>query len=964
MKKYRTLSYLLTFIVLLGINVTCSKDDSGDTPEPTPQPDPEITIPSGEEQIPVVTDEGGTVTLKFTSATNWTLLTSADWVKPEMNAGKGGNQQIILTIQPNETPDERRATVTIQSGNIKRTVTITQKQKDALTLTVREQEIDASGGSFSIEIKSNIEFEVQISDQAWIHLIKSRALTTHTLSFQVDINESEEERVGEIVISGADLKETFTIRQEGKKSDEPEKPILNVSQKSFSLKADSGSLAFDVESNLEYDVEVGAGWISQDTVLSTNKHLVFTVKANTSTQERATTIQLTGGELVCIINVKQEGQEEEHPDDKPILNVSLDEIDIEPQGSDFELNIESNIEYTIMSNAEWVKHKTSQQTGTNKQEIFTVDANTSTEPRQAIITISGGGLTRTVTVKQKGQEAKPEEPVLNVSRTDFSVRAEGETLSFDVESNVEYQITIQDSWVKQITSKAVSTDNLSFTVEANGSTEARQSTITISGGGLTQIVTIKQEGEAPVLNIADSEFEMEASGGGVELNIQANVEYTITTSADWVKHKISQQTGTDKQEIFLVDANTSTEPRQAIITISGGGLTRTVTVKQKGQVPKPEEPVLNVSKTDFSVRAEGETLSFDVESNVEYQITIQDSWVKQITSKAVSTDNLSFTVEANDSTEARQSTITISGGGLTQIVTIKQEGEAPVLNIADSEFEMEASGGGVELNIQANVEYTITTSADWVKHKISQQTGTDKQEIFLVDANTSTEPRQAIITISGGGLTRTVTVKQKGQVPKPEEPVLNVSKTDFSVRAEGETLSFDVESNVEYQITIQDSWVKQITSKAVSTDNLSFTVEANDNIEDRQSTITISGGGLTQIVTIKQEGKAPVLNVADSEFEMEASGGGIELNIQTNVEYTITTSADWVKHKTSQQTGTNKQEIFTVDANTSTEPRQATITLAGGGLTRTVTVKQKGKEVPDGPTTGGTEDFKEEQENW
>ncbi len=314
MKRYYTFFCFLIFLALLGINVSCSGEDSSDAPDPAPQPDPEITISTGGDKVPVITDAGGEVTLKFTSATNWTLTTNTDWVKTQVSTGKGGEQTVLLTVLPNETPDERQAIVTIQSGDVKRAITITQKQKDALTLTTREQEITATGGPFSIEVKSNIEFEVQISDETWIHRIENRALETNTLSFQVDINESAEERVGEIVISGDGLEETFTIRQAGEESDEPEKPILNVSEKNFSLKAEGGLIAFDVESNLKYDIDIDADWVSQDVVQSTDKHLVFTVGANPSTKERATVIKLTGGELACTVTVKQKGKVEEVPD--------------------------------------------------------------------------------------------------------------------------------------------------------------------------------------------------------------------------------------------------------------------------------------------------------------------------------------------------------------------------------------------------------------------------------------------------------------------------------------------------------------------------------------------------------------------------------------------------------------------------------------------------------------------------
>ena len=428
---------------------------------------------------------------------------------------------------------------------------------------------------------------------------------------------------------------------------------------------------------------MGADWISQDIAQSTDKHLAFAVTANTSTDDRATTITLNGGELTCTVNVKQEGKAEEKPDDKPVLNISPSEITLEAQGEDFDLTIESNVKYTIGIEVDWLRYKTTTSVGTNKQETFTVDANTSTEERQGTITISGGGLTRTVIVKQKGQVVKPEDPVLTVSQTDFSMGSKGGTISLTIESNVEYAVTIKDGWVKQTNSKAISSAALSFVIEENASTEARQTTIVISGGGLT----------------------------------------------------------------------------------------RTVTVKQEGQAVKPEDPVLTVSQTDFSVGSKGGTISLTIESNVAYAVTIKDGWVKQTNPKAISSADLSFVIEENASTEARQTTIFISGGGLTRTIIINQEGKAiePVLIVAESVIEVEALGGNFDLNIQSNVKYAIQANESWIR-PMAGKTTLEKRS-FTVDSNASTEERQGTITISGGGLTRNVTVKQKGKVEeKPDGP--------------------------------------------------------------------------------------------------------------------------------------------------------------------------------------------------
>lgn len=127
MKRYCTFFYFLISLILLGINISCRGEDSGDAPEQ----EPEITLPAGGDELPVVTEAGGEVTLKFTSATNWTLTVNTDWVKTQASTGKGGEQAVLLTVLPNETPDERQAIVTVQSGNVKRTMTIRQEGKES-----------------------------------------------------------------------------------------------------------------------------------------------------------------------------------------------------------------------------------------------------------------------------------------------------------------------------------------------------------------------------------------------------------------------------------------------------------------------------------------------------------------------------------------------------------------------------------------------------------------------------------------------------------------------------------------------------------------------------------------------------------------------------------------------------------------------------------------------------------------
>lgn len=57
------------FILLLSVVCSCKDDNNELTP---PESSPEITIPSSENLSPVLLQEGGTVSLSFTTTADWT----------------------------------------------------------------------------------------------------------------------------------------------------------------------------------------------------------------------------------------------------------------------------------------------------------------------------------------------------------------------------------------------------------------------------------------------------------------------------------------------------------------------------------------------------------------------------------------------------------------------------------------------------------------------------------------------------------------------------------------------------------------------------------------------------------------------------------------------------------------------------------------------------------------------------
>lgn len=215
MKKLITSFQILFLLTLTGFIFSCGGNDKD-------EPEPAITIPSDQETTLSISDAGGELMLRFTSATQWTLSSNVDWAKVGTTAGEGSSQKVALTVLQNDTPDRRTATVTIQSGNVTKSFTIIQEQQDVLELITDDQEIGAEGGVITVKLNTNVEFHMAISNTSWIHaLITSYSLSVQSYEFQVDANESKDDRNGEIIFSSGSLEQTLTIRQKGK----PDVPV-------------------------------------------------------------------------------------------------------------------------------------------------------------------------------------------------------------------------------------------------------------------------------------------------------------------------------------------------------------------------------------------------------------------------------------------------------------------------------------------------------------------------------------------------------------------------------------------------------------------------------------------------------------------------------------------------------------------------------------------------------------------
>ena len=572
----RFLLYLLTIAAF----VACSKgeDEGNGNSEPTPEkPKTEIKIETSTSDF---TTEGGDNTISFTTNEAWTAQVinsrADDWCKIHPTSGAAGNATITVTTTPNDTPDDRTASIIIKAGAVSKTVTVSQKQKDALTITASKFEVAAAGGEVVIEVNANIDFEYVINDDAkeWISYEGTRALKTSKLAFKIAENDDIEKREGQIFIKNGELVEAVTIYQDGAE------PSIVISKNEYVVSSDGETISVEVKSNVDVAIELTAeaDWISENTSRATSTNTYrFDISPNESYDQRSAEIKFTNKEnnLSEIVRVTQT--------QKNALVVAKDSYTVDSEGDQIQIEIGHNVDFDIEIANDWIT-KVDTRAFVTETLVFNIAKHTGYDNREGTIVFKSkdGKLSQTVKVYQAQEDA------LIISKKDIVVSDEGGTISFELQTNVEFKVSDPNvDWLRAITTRGLATHTLSYTVDANTSYDSREAHIIVTDtkNNKSETITITQAQKDAIV-LAKSEYEFGAEGGNLDFEIQTNVDITVTISdnaKDWIQQVETRALET-KALYFNVAACSAEEDREGTITISGGNATQTIKVKQIAKV--------------------------------------------------------------------------------------------------------------------------------------------------------------------------------------------------------------------------------------------------------------------------------------------------------------------------------------------------------------------------------------------
>lgn len=273
----------------------------------------------------------------------------------------------------------------------------------------------------------------------------------------------------------------------------------------------------------------------------------------------------------------------------------------------------------------------------------------------------------------------------------------------------------------------------------------------------------------------------------------------------------------------------------------------------------PELTITSTSAVDLSVDGSSGSITFT--ANRDWTASSSDSWVSISPSSGKASDGtVTVTVRCNANTtyDDRTATVTIRMEDLSKTVTVRQPANKGVI-LPKQLFDLQSDANSIDVEVQANVQYTVSSSVDWIKQAGTKGL-TSKTLTFSIEENKTYDPREGKITIKpqdSNVQEQVISVKQA------QKDALNVEKTSYEMPYGGGGIEVKVEANVAFEVKPSVDWIQYVETKALSNSTVYLTIAENPTFEKREGTIEIKqqNGSLKHTITVKQAGRIAVTSI-------------------------------------------------------------------------------------------------------
>lgn len=372
---------------------------------------------------------GETKTTDISADVSWTShVSDASWLSVSPEKGNMGDAKVQITALANESAKSRSGYVYVRIGYTDKLAIPVYQDGILLSSDVEKMDFSAGAGTKQLTLSSNIGWKVQSVSASWISVdpMEGEASDAATVNVKVQNNPNVEQRTGTIVLGKEGFSGNLTIKvtQTGK--------LFGQLPETLQFENAASSQSVNIVTDGAWDAMTDDSWIHLSPTSGEGPGtLNISVDANPDNESRSGQVVVTVGLTTKIISIVQVGR---------YINISCDDVLTKSTPSTVRISIESNQEWTVSSDVDWMKSSVSHETGNAEVKVEVAD-NPSVNSRSGKITIATEKESKVLSFTQPGRK-------LTVDHTSLEFSAKGGTSdAIVVTTDGKYSVTASDSWI-------------------------------------------------------------------------------------------------------------------------------------------------------------------------------------------------------------------------------------------------------------------------------------------------------------------------------------------------------------------------------------------------------------------------------------------------------------------------------------------------------------------------------------
>lgn len=254
--------------------------------------------------------EGGNIVVDINSNVSFQFDiedSCSDWIKVNENRALIKSSLNII-IGKNDNMTKREGKITIKGESLDEVISVYQEGfEPTIVLSRNEYKINSGENTIKIELKSNVDYEMVLPENVdWIKQSETRALSSYTHYLSIAENDTYEMRETEICFTNSkyNVEEKVKIIQ-------MQRDAILVAQNEYFISAETSRLEFDVNTNVDFEVETSVSWIKHKGWNSRSLVIVpvrLELDENTSLESREGYVYIRYGDILQTIKIVQQGR--------------------------------------------------------------------------------------------------------------------------------------------------------------------------------------------------------------------------------------------------------------------------------------------------------------------------------------------------------------------------------------------------------------------------------------------------------------------------------------------------------------------------------------------------------------------------------------------------------------------------------------------------------------------------------